>query len=80
MNLIMINLIINLLINLKIKVKNLGKKLLKKNKKSRIYVDKRIYKTAWYNVPKLISNKNEFFERKLKQCIGKPKDLLKALK
>ena len=56
-------------------------KLFKKYKKTRLHVDKEIYKRARYSVQNLIAKKKkEFFENKLKECIGKPKDLWKAIK
>ena len=56
-------------------------KLFKKYKKTRLHVDKEIYKRARYSVQNLIAKKKkEFFEKKLKECIGKPKDLWKAIK
>ena len=51
-------------------------KLFKKYKKSRLHVDKEIYKRARYSVQNIIpKKKEEFFENKLKDCIDKPKDL-----
>ena len=56
-------------------------KLLKKIKKSRLLIDKRLYCAARYKVHKLIFNKKkDYFENKLNECIGKPKELWKALK
>ena len=56
-------------------------KLFKKYKKTRLYVDKEIYKRTLYSVQNLIAKKKkEVFEKKLKECIGKPKDLWKAIK
>ena len=56
-------------------------KLFKKHKKTRVHVDKEIYKRAQYTVQTLIAKKKkEFFEENLKECIGKPKGLRKALK
>ena len=56
-------------------------KLFKKYKKTRLHVDKEIYNTARYSVQNLIAKKKkEFFENKLKECIGKPKYLWKAIK
>ena len=53
----------------------------KKYKKPRLHLDKEIYKRARYSVQNLIAKKKkEFFENKLKECIGKPKDLWKAIK
>ena len=56
-------------------------KRFKKYKKTRLHVDKEIYKRARYSVQNLIAKKKkEFFENKLRECIGKPKDLWKAIK
>ena len=56
-------------------------KLFKKFKKSKLHIDKEIYKIARYKVQKLISyKKNLFFENRLNDSIGKPKELWKALK
>ena len=56
-------------------------KFFKKYKKTRLHVDKENYKRARYSVQNLITKKKkEFFENKLKECIGKPKDLWKAIK
>ena len=56
-------------------------KLFKKYKKTRLHVDQEIYKRVRYSVRNLIAKKKkEFFETKLKECIGKPKDLWKAIK
>ena len=50
-------------------------KLFKKYKKTRLHVDKEIYKRARYSVQNLIAKKKkEFFEKNLKECIGKPRD------
>ena len=51
-------------------------KLFKKFKKSKLHIDKEIYKIARYEVQKLISyKKKSFFENKLNDSIGKPKEL-----
>ena len=56
-------------------------KLFKKFKNSKLHIDKEIYKIARYEVQKLISyKKKSFFENKLNDSIGKPKELWKALK
>ena len=56
-------------------------KLSKKYKKTRLHVDKEIYKRARYSVQNLTAKKKkEFFENKLKERMGKPKDLWKAIK
>ena len=52
----------------------------KKFKKSKLHIDKEIYKIAPYEVQKLISyKKKQFFENRLNHSIGKPKELWKAL-
>ena len=61
----------------------IGDKLFKKYQKTRLHVDKKIYKRARCRVQKrTIQGKKEkqFFENKRKECIGKPKDLWKAIK
>ena len=56
-------------------------KLLKKLKKFRLRIDKELYNAARYKVHKMIFNeKKDYFENKLNECIGKPKELWKALK
>ena len=61
-------------------IKN-GDKLLKKLKRSTLHIDKELYNAAWCKADKMIFNKkNDYFENKLKECIGKPKELWKALK
>ena len=56
-------------------------KLFKKFKKSKLHIKKDIYNAARYKVRKMIFNKTRsFFEKKLTESIGKPKDLWKALK
>ena len=56
-------------------------KLFKKFKKLKLHIDKEIYKIAQYEVQKLISyKKKKFFENRLNDSIGKPKELWKALK
>ena len=56
-------------------------KLFKKFKKSKLNIDKDIYNAARYKVRKMIfDKKRSFFEKKLSESIGKPKDLWKALK
>ena len=50
-------------------------KLFMKYKKTRLLVQKEIYKRARYSVQNLITKKKkEFFENKLKECISKHKD------
>ena len=56
-------------------------KLFQKYKKSRLHVDKDIHERAQYSTQNLIAKKKkEFFENKLKECIGKLKVLQKAIK
>ena len=56
-------------------------KLFKKFKKSKLHIDKDIYNAARYKVRKMVFDKKRlFFEKKLIESIGKPKDLWKALK
>ena len=56
-------------------------KSLKKFKRSRLYIDKKLYNAVLYKVHKLIFNKKKhYLENKLYECIGKPKELWKALK
>ena len=56
-------------------------KLFKKFKKSRLQIDKDLYRNARNDVESLLrSKKKSYFENKLKENIGKPKDLWKALK
>ena len=55
-------------------------KLFKKFKKSKFHIDKDIYNAARYEVRKMIfDKKRSFFEKKLSESIGKPKDLWKEL-
>ena len=55
-------------------------KLSKKFKKSKLHIDKEIYKIARYDLQKLISyKKKKFSENRLNDSIGKPKGLWKAL-
>ena len=56
-------------------------KRFKKYKKTKLHVDKEIYKRARYSAQNLIAKKKkDFFENKLKECISKPEDLWKAIK
>ena len=56
-------------------------KLLKKFRRSRLHMYKELYNAGQYNVHKLIFNeKEDYFESKLNECIGKPKELWKAIK
>ena len=55
-------------------------KLLKKIR-SRLHIDKELHNADRYKVHKMIFNKKkDYFENKLNECIGKPKELWKALK
>ena len=55
-------------------------KLLKKIR-SRLHIDKELHNAGRYKVHKMIFNKKkDYFENKLNECIGKPKELWKALK
>ena len=54
---------------------NLRNKLFKKLKKSRLHIDKQLYKQSKYDALKLIASKKQtFFEEKLSGMIGKPKE------
>ena len=54
---------------------------MKNFKKSRLHIDNKSYNAARYKVHTLIFNrKKDCFENILNKCIGKPKELLKALK
>ena len=55
-------------------------KLLKKSKKYRLHVDKDNHKVVRNETQKLIRAKKAYFERKLNENIGKPKELWKSLK
>ena len=60
---------------------NLRNKLFKKFKKSRLHIDKELYKKSKYDALKLITSKKQaFFEEKLSETIGKPKELWESLK
>ena len=60
---------------------NLKNKLFQKCKKSRLHIDKELYKKSKYDALKLImSKKQKFFEEKLSETIGKPKELWESLK
>lgn len=60
---------------------NLRDKAFKNFKRSRLPNDKEYYKTAQYEVKKLImKKKKEFFKQKLNENIGKPKELRKTIK
>ena len=56
-------------------------KLFKKFKKSRLVNDELCYKQSKYFAQNLINDKKkEFFENKLEECVGRPKELWKTLK
>ena len=56
-------------------------RLFKKFKISKLHIDKDIYNAARYKLQKMIIDKTRaFFENKLTESIGKPKDLWKALR
>ena len=60
---------------------NTREKLFKKIKKSRLHIDKKLYKKAKYNTLKSIAaKKRAFFDDKLSENIGKPKELWESLK
>ena len=62
----------------KIKLRN---KLLRKYKKSRLQIDRNFFTEARNSVQKLIREKKKsFFEEKLKENVGKPRELWKTLK
>ena len=55
--------------------------LFKNFKKSRLNIDKELYKEAKYDASKLITTKNQaFFKEKLSETTGKPKELSESLK
>ena len=55
-------------------------KLFKKFKRSKLNVDKEIYKACNKSHRLILQKKREYFENKLKENIAKPKDLQKTLK
>ena len=60
---------------------NLRNKLFKKFKKSRLHIDKELYKKSKYHPLKLIpSKKQAIFQEKLSETIGKLKELWEYLK
>ena len=60
---------------------NVHDKSFKKFKKSKFHIDKEIYKIARYELQTLLLYKKKmFFENRLNDSIGKPKELWKALK
>ena len=60
---------------------NLRNKLFKKFNKSRLHINKELYKKSKYDALKLIASKKQaFFEEKLSETIGKPKELWESLK
>ena len=59
---------------------NLRNKLFKKFKKSRLHIDKELYKKSKYDALKLIASKKQaFFEEKLSETIGKLWESLKSM-
>ena len=60
---------------------NLRNKLFKKFKKSRLHIDKELDIKSKYDALKLIASKKQaFFEDRLSETIGKPKELWESLK
>ena len=60
---------------------NTRDKLFKKFKKSRLHINKELYKKAKHSRLKLIAaKKREFFDDKLTENVGKPKELWETLK
>ena len=56
-------------------------KLFKAFKKTRLHINKELYKKAKYDAQKLIAAKKQaFFDEKLSESVGKPKELRKNLK
>ena len=59
----------------------LREKRLKQFKPTKLHIDEDLYKEAKYHTLKSIKQKkNQFYKEKLKENIGKPKELWKALK
>ena len=59
---------------------NARDKIFKKFKKSRLIIDKGLYKKAKYNASNLITTKEQaFFKENLSETIGKPKELWESL-
>ena len=59
----------------------LKEKYLKQFKSTKLHIDEDLYKEAKYHTLKLIKQKkSQFYKEKLKEDIGKPKELWKALK
>ena len=55
---------------------NARDKSFKKLRKSRLHIDKELYKKAKYDASKLITSKKQaFFLERLSETIGKPKEL-----
>ena len=56
-------------------------KIFKVFKKTRLDINKELYKKAKYNTQKFIAAKNQaFFDEKLSESVGKPKELWNTLK
>ena len=63
------------------KAVKLREKRLKQFKSTKLHIDEDLYKEAKYHAVKLIKQKkSQFYKEKLKENIGKPKELWKALK
>ena len=59
----------------------LRKKCLKQFKSTKLHIDEDLYRESKYHAVKLIKQKkSQFYKEKLKENIGKPKELWKALK
>ena len=60
---------------------NSNDKLFKKFKKSRLHIDKELFKKAKYEALELIATKKQAsFNEKVSESIGKPKELWESLK
>ena len=60
---------------------NLRERRLKHFKSTKLHIDEELYKEAKYHALKLVKEKKkQFYKEKLKENIGKPKELCKALK
>ena len=55
-------------------------RLFKTFKKPKLHIDKEIFNAGRYKLAKMIIKKRAFFENKLTECIGRPKDLWKTLR
>ena len=63
-------------------LKNLGQgTLFQAFKKARLHINKELYKKTKYDAQKLIAAKKQaFFDEKLSESVGKPKELRNTLK